>query len=220
MRSGFGEGDGDGVLVIELEGDGGGLALVPYGLSDGVVEQDHSFGLASGLNGGLAQQGRGGERHERGEGDVEVGEVPLLEGAGGGHGAVGRSDGTGDVVEGERDAEAVVDADGCEDVIVVLEGGLLADDLGVGLEDSVRGQDVDVSDTDVGDAVRDVEIDEADDDGEDDESDDRGKQEVAAFVLGKGKFGHGGKDTAKNDCWSLVFLGRLARPAVSRIQAD
>ena len=63
-----------------------------------------------------------------------------------------------------------------------------------------------MGDTDVSDAVRDVEIDAADDDGKDDDGDEGGEQEAAAFGLGKGEFGHGGKDTAKKvvGCWLLV----------------
>ena len=150
MRSEFGEGDGEGGLGRRVEGDGGGLALVRFGLGDGKVEQDHSFGAARGLNDGLAQERRGGERQERREDSVEVGQVVFLDGGGGGVGAVGRGDGAGDVVERERDAEVVVDADGGEDVEVVLEGSLLADDLGVRLEDGVGGQDGDVGDGEVG----------------------------------------------------------------------
>src|ERR1017187_7681486 len=38
---GFRNGGGDGVLVIEVDGDAGGFALVPVGLREGVVEDDH-----------------------------------------------------------------------------------------------------------------------------------------------------------------------------------
>ena len=63
---------------FRVEGDGGGLALVPYGLGDGEVEQDHSFGAARGLDDGLAQDGaeaRGTSAEKR----VEVGQVVFLE---------------------------------------------------------------------------------------------------------------------------------------------
>ena len=203
-RSGFGEGDGDGVLVVELEGDGGGLALVPLGLGDGVVEQDHSFGAAGGLNDGLAQERRGGEGHERGEDSVEVGQVVFLEGGGGGVGAVRRGDGAGDVVERERLLEVVVDADGGEDVEVVLEGSLPADDLGVGVEDGVGGQDGEVGDGEVGGVLRDVEIDADEDEGKDSEGDEGGEQEAAAFGLCEGEVGHGSKHNAKSGCWLLI----------------
>ena len=69
--------------------------------------------------------------------------------------------------------------------------GLPADDLGVGVEDGVRRQDGDVSEGDVGGAVRDVEIDADDEDGEDSDGDEGGEQEAAAFGLGEGEFGHG-----------------------------
>ena len=103
------------------------LRLVPVGLGDGEVEEDHALGVAAGrgswFRGAAAALASG---FELGEGDVDVVEVALFDGAGGGFGGVvGGGEGTGDVVDGERDLEAVVDADGGEDVEVVL--GLVLD---------------------------------------------------------------------------------------------
>src|ERR1035438_3591881 len=99
----FWDGGGDGVLVIEVDGDAGGFALVPVGLREGVVEDDHSVELRAGLDGGFAEQRRSGQRDEFGKDDKEVGEVALLDGAGGGFGVVGCGDGAGDVVNGDGD---------------------------------------------------------------------------------------------------------------------
>ena len=54
----------------------------------------------------------------------------------------------------KRVVEVVVDADGGEDVEVVLGWVVGADELGVGLEDGVGGKDGGVGDGEVGDAVR------------------------------------------------------------------
>ena len=83
----------------------------------------------------------------------------------------------------------------------------MADDNGVFMEDDVLWQIGDFGEGDVGGERRDgvVEVrDDEGDDGEDGDGDNRWDQEVAAFGLGKGEIGHGGKDTAKNDCSSLV----------------
>ena len=87
--------------------------------------------------------------------------------------------------------EAVVDADGGEDIEVILDLILRADESGVGLEDSMGGQDRGVGDSEVGDAVGHVEIDTREGDAEDGERDEDGPDEVAAFGLGESKFGHG-----------------------------
>ena len=78
----------------------------------------------SGVDGGLAEEGCAGQRLERGEGDGEVGEVVLFDGAGLGDGVVGCGVGGGEVADEEWDVEPVVDADGGEDVEIVL--GLVA----------------------------------------------------------------------------------------------
>ncbi len=53
---GFGEFDGEGLLVVEVDGDGGGFALVPGGLGDGKVEDEHSGGGGAGFDLGLAEE--------------------------------------------------------------------------------------------------------------------------------------------------------------------
>ncbi len=98
-------------LVVEVDGEDGGFAMVPDGLGDGEVEQDHAFGGLAGSDHGLAEQGVGGEGFEGGEGGVEVGEVALFDGAGGDLFAVGGGEGGGEVLEEEREVEVVVDAE-------------------------------------------------------------------------------------------------------------
>src|ERR1017187_566842 len=191
-RSGFGDGYGERFLMVEGDGDGVGLAVVPVGLGDGEVEHHHAFGVVAGRDGGLAGQRGAGEWLERGEGDVHAVEVVLSDSAGGGglDGVVGRGEGPGDVVDGERDLEAIVDVDGGEDVEVVLGLVFVADDPGEGLEDSVLGQDGGVGDGDVGDAVR-PEIDVREDATDDDKGNEQGDQEAAAFRLREGEFRQG-----------------------------
>ena len=65
------------------------LRLVPGGLGDGEVEEDHAFGGLAGCDGGVAEEGSGGSCLEGGKGGVEVGEVVFLDGAGGEQLAVG-----------------------------------------------------------------------------------------------------------------------------------
>ncbi len=89
---------------------------------------------------GLAEERLGGERLEGGERGVDVGEVVFFGGVGGELLAVGGGEGAGEVFEEEREVEAVVDAEGGEDVEIVL-ATVVADDDGVAFEDSVGGID-------------------------------------------------------------------------------
>src|ERR1700720_502166 len=112
-----GAADHDGLLalVVEVDVEDGGAAVVPYGLGDGEVEEDHAFGGLAGVDHGLAEEGFGGEGLEGGEGGVEVGEGVFFDGAGGDLLAVAGGEGGGEVLEEEGEAEAVGDAGGGED---------------------------------------------------------------------------------------------------------
>ena len=114
-------------LVVEVHVEDGGFAVVPDVLRDGEVEENHAFGGCAGSDEGLAEQRRGGERLERGEGGVDVRKVLLFGGAGGDLLVVGGGEGGGEVLEEEREMQAVVDAEGGEDVEIVL-GFVAADD--------------------------------------------------------------------------------------------
>ncbi len=107
-------------LVVEVDVEDGGAAVVPDVLGDGEVEEDHAFGGLAGADHGFAEERLGGDGLEVGEGGVDVGEIVLFDGAGGDLFAVGGGEGGGEVLEEEREVEAVVDAEGGEDVEFVL----------------------------------------------------------------------------------------------------
>ena len=106
--------------MVEVDVEDGGAAVVPDVFGDGEVEENHAFGGLAGADHGLAEEGFGGEGLERGEGGVDVVEVVLFDGACGDLFAFGGGEGGGEVLEEEREMEAVVDAEGGEDVEIVL----------------------------------------------------------------------------------------------------
>ena len=131
--------------MVEVDGEGGVLALVPESLGAGEVEQDVALDGLAGADLGFAEEGWGalgvGELFEGGKADEEVGEVGLFDGAGGkgeGAGVSGGDQGGVEVFEKEREPEVVGDAEGDEDVQVVL-GVVAVEDDGVVLEDMWEG---------------------------------------------------------------------------------
>ena len=190
----LGDGDGKGLLVIEVEGEDGVVAAVPDLGVDREVEDDVAIDGLVGIDAGLAEEKRGGlgggELFKGGEAGVEVVELGVLDGAGGGlERAVARDEGCGDVFEEERKTEAVGEANGDEEIEVILRG-IVADDDGVGFEDGVGGIDVDAGDGEVGggmggEAKKEEARETKDDEGENDRN-----GEVAAFRLGEVEIGH------------------------------
>ncbi len=181
--------------MVEVEGDDGVGAGVPDLGGDGEVEDDVALDGLVGVDAGLAEEGRGvlggGEFPEGGEAGVEVFELGVLDGAGGGlEGAVGGNEGGGEVFEEEREAEAVGDAEGDDGIQIVLRR-IFAYDDGVGLKDGVGGVDLDVGDGDVsGGAGGKTEEEEAGE-AKEDEREENGDGEISALGLGEGKIGHG-----------------------------
>jgi len=180
--------DDDGLVscVIEVYVEHGGAAVVPHGLGDGEVENDHAFGGLAGIDDGVAEERLGGEGFEGGEGGEEIGEIIFFDGAGGDLFAVGGGEGGGEVLEEEREVEAVVDVEGGEDVEVVL-GAVAVDDERVGFEDGVGGEDGGAGDVEVGGLAGGVAEDESDDDAKNQKRDENRGEEVAADGLGKGR---------------------------------
>jgi hypothetical protein len=127
-------------LVIEVYVEDGGAAAVPNVFGDGEVEEDHALGGLAWADHGIAQERFGGQGLEGGEGGVDVLEVEFFDCAGGDLFAFCGGEGGGEVLEEEREVEAVIDAQGGEDVEGVF-GVLIGDDDGVGFEDSVGGVD-------------------------------------------------------------------------------
>lgn len=191
----FGGGGGDGfagaanhdallTLVIEVDVENGGSAVVPHILGDGEVEEDHAFGGLAGVDHGLAEEGFGGEGLEGGEGGVEVGEVVFFDGAGGDLFAVAGGESGGEVFEEEGQVEAVGDAEGGEDVEVILTL-IVADEDGFAFEDGVGGVDGGVEDIEVGCSVRGEAHDQSQSEAKDQKGQEDGCQQVASSGLGK-----------------------------------
>ena len=134
--------------MVEIDVEDGGEAMVPGVFGDGEVEEDHTFGGLAGVDHGFAKEGGGGEGFELGKAGVEVGEVVFFDGAGGEYLAIGGGEGGGEVFEEEREAETIVDAEGGEDVEIVLVV-LACHDDGVGFEDGVGGDDEGAGDGEV-----------------------------------------------------------------------
>ncbi len=139
--------------MIEVDIEDGGAAMVPDFFGDGEVEEDHAFGGLAGADHGVAEEGLGGEWPEAGEGGVDVLEVELFDGAGGDFFAFGGGEGGGEILEKEREAEAIIDAEGSDDVESVF-GVLVGDDDGVRFEDGVGWIDGGADDGEVGGLVR------------------------------------------------------------------
>lgn len=134
--------------MIKVHVEHGGFAMVPRIDRDRELEQDHAFGGVAGSDEGLAAQRSGGERLERGEGGVDVGQVLHLGGAGSELLIVGGKQRGGEVLEEERKAQRVFDAQVGEDVEVIFRF-VAADDERVGLEDRMRGIDGGVRDGEI-----------------------------------------------------------------------
>ena len=139
--------------MVEVYVEDGLAAMVPDLFGDGEVEEDHAFGGLAGGDHCVAEEGFGGEGLEGGEGGVDVLEIGLFNGAGGDLFAFSGGEGGGEVLEEEREAEAVVDAESGEDVESVF-GVLVRDDDGVGFEDRVGGVDGGAGDGKVCGSVR------------------------------------------------------------------
>src|SRR5882757_7937387 len=176
-------------LMVEVDVEDGGAAMVPDLFGDGEVEEDHAFGGLAGADHRIAQERLGGEGLEAGEGGVDVLEVELFYGAGGDLFAFGCGEGGGDVLEEEREAEAVVHAQGGEDVEGVF-GVLVGDDDGVGFEDGVGGVDGGAGDGEVCSSMRGEAEEEGEDDPENEEREEYGCQQVASSGLSELEVGH------------------------------
>jgi hypothetical protein len=181
--------DGEGTLMVEVDVEGGGSAGIPRGLGDRKVKEDHALSGLVGIDEGFAEEGIGGEFLERGEGGVEVGKIRLLDGVGGELFAIGGGEGGGEVLEEEGEVETVLNAEGGEDVEVVLVAIAIDEDR-VGGEDGVGGIDSGVGDGEISCLVGGVAEEKGDDDAENNECDEDRRQEVAAVGLGEGRFWH------------------------------
>ena len=151
--------------MVEVDVEDGFAAMVPDLFGDGEVEEDHALGGLARADHGFAKERIGGEGFEAGEGGVEVLEVGLFDGAGGDLFTFGGGEGGGEVLEEEGEVEAVVDAEGGEDVEGVLSV-LVGDDDGVGFEDGVGGKDGGVGEGEICGSVGGETEEESEDDSE------------------------------------------------------
>ena len=179
-------------LVVEIDVEHGSAATVPDSFGDGEVEEDHALGGLAWGDHGFAEEGFGDEGFEGGEGGVDGVEVALFGGAGGELLTVGGGEGGGEVLEEEGKVEVVVDAEGGEDVEVVLYL-VVADEGGVGLEDGVGGKDDGAGDGEVGGLVGGEPDEQGDDYAEQQKRDQDWSEEVAADGLGEGELRHYGQ---------------------------
>ncbi len=175
--------------MVEVDVEHGVAAMVPDFFCDGEVEEDHAFGGLAGADHGVAEQGLGCEGPEAGERGVDVLEVELFDGAGGDLFAFGGGEGGGEILEEEREVEAVVDAERGEDVESVF-GVLVGDDDGVGFEDGVGGIDGGADDAEVGGPVRGEAEKKSENDPENEESQEDRGQQVASSGLSELEVGH------------------------------
>src|ERR1700730_8333803 len=197
--------------MVEVDVEHGVAAMVPDLFGDGEVEEDHALGRLAGTDHGVAEERFGDEGFERGEGGVDVLEVELFDGASGDLFAFGGGEGGGEVLEEEREVEAVVDAEGGEDVEGVL-GVLVGDDDGVGSEYGVGGIDGGADDGEVCGSVRGEAEEEGEDDPENEEGEEYGCQEVASSGLSERGVRHW-HEHSKGD----VFSGRLKELKVHKV---
>jgi hypothetical protein len=116
--------------VVEVYVEDGLAAMVPNLLGDGEMDEDHAFGELAGADHGVPEERFGREGSETGEGRVDVFEIGLFDRAGGDLFAFSGGEGGGEVLEEEREVEAVVDAKSGEDVECVFNV-LIADHDGV-----------------------------------------------------------------------------------------
>jgi hypothetical protein len=181
-----GSGDEDALLslMIEVDVEHGRTAVVPNIPGDGEMEENHALGELPGVDDGLAEEGFGGERFELGKGGVNGGEILFFDGAGGEDIALGGGEGGGEVLEKEREVEAVVDADGGEDVEVVLRL-IVADESGVGLENGVGGKDEGAGDLNIRCSAGGGAYNQCYDNAEDHKGDENRSEKVAAGGLGE-----------------------------------
>jgi hypothetical protein len=176
-------------LMVEVDVEDGSAAVVPNGLGDGEVEEDHAFGGLTGIDHGFAEERCGREGFELGEGGEDVGEVALFGGAGGDLLAVAGGECGGEVFKEEGKAEVVFDAEGSEDVEVVL-GGVVVDKDGVGFEDRVGRVDGGAGDAEICGLMWGVAEEQGNDDAEYQKRQEDWRQEIATRGLGKGRVGH------------------------------
>ena len=187
--------------MVEVDAENGGFAVLPGVEGDREVEQDHSLGGVAGVDEGLAQEGFGAKGFHGREGAVDGRDVLLFSSTGVELLSVGGGEGSGEVLDKEGQIEAVGEAQGGEDVEIVL-GPAGADDHGVGSEDEVGGIDGDVGDLHVRDAMRSEADQQSDGESEDQESDQNGRKKISAGGLGKLKVRAQG---------TVVILGILYR---------
>ena len=117
-------------LMVEVDVEHGQAAMVPDVFGDGEVKEDHAFGRFARTDHGFTKKWLGGEGLELGEGGIDVLEIALLDGTGVDLFPFGGGEGGSEVFEEEREVKAIVNAEGGEDVEVVLRM-LVGDDDGV-----------------------------------------------------------------------------------------
>jgi hypothetical protein len=176
-------------LMVKVDIEDCGAAMIPDLSGDGKVEEDHAFGGLPRANHRVAEKGFGGEGFESGKGRVDILELGLFDGAGGDLFALGGGEGGGEVLEEEREVEAVVDTEGGEDVESVL-GVLVSDDDGVGFEDRMGGIDGGSDDGEVCRFVRSETEEEGKDNPENEERQEYRCQQVASSGLSELEVGH------------------------------
>ncbi len=195
-------------LMVEVDVEDGGAAMVPDLFRDGEVEQDHAFGGLAGADHGVAEEGIRRERLETGERGVDVFEVELFDSAGGDLFAFPCGEGGGEVLEKEREMEAVVDTERGEDVESVL-CMLVADHDGVGFEDGVGGIDGGAGDTQVRCSVRSESQNQGENNTENEERQEDRHQQVSSSGLSELEVGHWDENSK-----GLGISERLKRPKV------
>jgi hypothetical protein len=176
-------------LMVKVDIEDCGAAMIPDLSGDGKVEEYHAFGRLARADHGVAEERFGGERLESGKGRVDILEVGLFHGAGGDLFALGSSEGGGEVLEEEREVEAVVDAECSEHVESVL-GVLVSDEDGVGFEDRVGWIDAGSGDGEVCRFVRSEAEEEGKNDAENEERQEYRCQQVASSGLSELEVGH------------------------------
>jgi hypothetical protein len=181
-------------LMVEVDVENGGAAMVPDLFGDGKVEEDHALGRLAGTDHGIAKERLGNEGLEAGEGGIDVLEVELFYGTCGDLFAFSGGESGGEVLEKEREVEAIVDAEGGKDVEGVF-GVLVGDDDGVGFKDGVGGIDRGADDGEVCGSVRSEAEEKGKDDPEDKEREEYGCKQVASSGLSELEVGHWHEDS-------------------------
>ena len=163
--------------------------MIPDGLGYGEVEEDHALGGLAGTDHRVAEQGLGCQGLQVRKSGVDVGKIALFDCAGGNLFAFGSGKGGGEILQEEREIEAVVDAQSREDIKVVL-GVLVADDDGVGLKDGVNGIHGGMGDGKVGGSVRGEAEKQSENDTENEECQKYRREQVASVGLCKLELSH------------------------------